>query len=140
VLARIGRFVEDYNDTYAVVPDDIIWRCWPQHPGLVRELATLYAQWVLAHEGGLATPELSAYWHDRWLPNFQKRVAERWFGTRKERCSATEHVAWRPAAKALADARRAPAAGAPTPDDALPLLRPPAAFTAPPEGDDPPAT
>lgn len=101
-LEHLAAFVEDYNATYAVLEEELIWPCWRRHRALVAELAVLWSQWVIAHESAGASAEAAAYWHDRWLPGFQRRVADRWFGTRQERCSWDQHLeAWAPAARVL---------------------------------------
>lgn len=77
----VANFVHYYNAVYVgkggtravAIPD-----CWPQHPGLVAELATLAYTWRAAHVGKGAKPSDAQYWHDRWRAGFAERMITEW--------------------------------------------------------------
>lgn len=48
--------------------------CWPDHPGLVEELASLWMAWCSAAATSRAElGDALAYWHDRYLAGFTSR-------------------------------------------------------------------
>lgn len=77
----VSNFVQYYNAVYVgkggtravAIPD-----CWPQHPGLVAELATLAYTWRAAHVGKGAKASDAQYWHDRWRAGFAERMISEW--------------------------------------------------------------
>jgi hypothetical protein len=77
----ITNFVQYYNAVYVgkggtravAIPD-----CWPHHPGLVAELATLAYTWRAAHVGKSAKAGDAQYWHDRWRAGFAERMITEW--------------------------------------------------------------
>ncbi|MFJ7212678.1 hypothetical protein [Amycolatopsis sp. NPDC098790] len=77
----VTNFVQYYNAVYVgkggtravAIPD-----CWPQHPGLVAELATLAYTWRAAHVGKGAKASDAQYWHDRWRAGFAERMVTEW--------------------------------------------------------------
>jgi hypothetical protein len=77
----VSNFVQYYNAVYVgkggtravAIPD-----CWPQHPGLVAELATLAYTWRAAHVGKGAKASDAQYWHDRWRAGFAERMITEW--------------------------------------------------------------
>ncbi|QKV74220.1 hypothetical protein [Amycolatopsis sp. Hca4] len=77
----VTNFVQYYNAVYVgkggtravAIPD-----CWPQHPGLVAELATLAYTWRAAHVGKAAKAIDAQYWHDRWRAGFAERMITEW--------------------------------------------------------------
>ncbi|GLY43019.1 hypothetical protein Amsp01_090420 [Amycolatopsis sp. NBRC 101858] len=77
----VTNFVQYYNAVYVgksgtravAIPD-----CWPQHPGLVAELATLAYTWRAAHVGKGAEASDAQYWHDRWRTGFTERLVTEW--------------------------------------------------------------
>ena len=48
-------FVRDYKATFVVKQAQLVPYCWPAHPGLAREIASLYASWASAFHGCGAT-------------------------------------------------------------------------------------
>lgn len=110
LAAQLGRFADHYNETYVVDERHLLLGCWPAHPGAAAELAPLYAQWVIAHQGALATAELSLAWHDRWLRGFQERLPG-WFGLNGQGCRPGWHktlAEWNPSAMHREAARKLP--------------------------------
>ncbi|MEA5366248.1 hypothetical protein VA596_42430 [Amycolatopsis sp., V23-08] len=77
----VTNFVQYYNAVYVgkggtravAIPD-----CWPKHPGLVAELATLTYTWRAAHLGKGAKASDAQYWHDRWRAGFAERMITEW--------------------------------------------------------------
>jgi hypothetical protein len=77
----VTNFVQYYNAVYVgkggtravAIPD-----CWPNHPGLVAELATLAYTWRAAHVGKGAKASDAQYWHDRWRAGFAERMITEW--------------------------------------------------------------
>jgi hypothetical protein len=77
----VTNFVQYYNAVYVgkggtravAIPE-----CWPQHPGLVAELATLTYTWRAAHVGKAAKASDAQYWHDRWRAGFAERMITEW--------------------------------------------------------------
>jgi hypothetical protein len=108
VLEQLDRFVTHYNSTYAVRDVELILGCWPAHPGLVHELASLYGSWVVAFQSGLSSADLTSIWHDRWLPGFQHRLVK-WQGATTERCRPGLHRSqWNDATEHLESAGKRP--------------------------------
>jgi hypothetical protein len=108
LVEQLDRFVEHYNATYVVKDAHLVLGCWPLHPGLAHELATLYAAWVGAFCSGSSLPEIAHGWHDRWLPGFQARVRD-WFGVGTEYCYPGTHIeTWNPAAFKIKAAAKRP--------------------------------
>ncbi|PRZ39679.1 hypothetical protein CLV47_11843 [Antricoccus suffuscus] len=83
-------FVRDYNATFVVKQAQLVPYCWPAHPGLAREIASLYSVWASAFHGSAATPGDAAYFYDRTLPGFQDRVTM-WLGRDPDACRAGQH-------------------------------------------------
>ena len=83
-------FVRDYNATFVVKQAQLVPYCWPAHPGLAREIASLYASWASAFHGSGATPADATYFYDRTLPGFQDRVTM-WLGPDPDACRAGQH-------------------------------------------------
>ncbi|GAB4083272.1 hypothetical protein GCU67_20650 [Modestobacter muralis] len=95
-------FVDHLNTDYAVSVTDLVLPCWPQHPRLVHDLASLYSGWVDIHQTLVASPERGMYWHDRWLPNFQQRLKTLHFGKAPDACTPNGHkTGWNAAAEQL---------------------------------------
>ncbi|WP_103343753.1 hypothetical protein [Amycolatopsis sp. CA-126428] len=77
----VTNFVQYYNAVYVgkggtravAIPE-----CWPRHPGLVAELATLAYTWRAAHVGKGAKASDAQYWHDRWRAGFAERMITEW--------------------------------------------------------------
>ena len=107
LVEQLEVFAAHYNATYVVDERLILLGCWPLHPGLAAELASLYAQYVTAHQGAMATAETSLYWHDRWLVGFQQRLPN-WYGGNTG-CRPGDHKPnWNPALARLAEAAPRP--------------------------------
>lgn len=83
-------FVRDYNATFVVKQAQLVPYCWPAHPGLAREIASLYSSWASTFHTSSATPETAAYFYDRTLPGFQDRVTM-WLGRDPNACRAGQH-------------------------------------------------
>lgn len=65
----------DYlNATYAWHHTHLVPPCWPLHPGLERELTTLYWTYYEAFETQPASASAAQVWHDRYLPGFHTRL------------------------------------------------------------------
>ena len=70
--------------------------CWPEHPGLAAEIATLAFTWQKAFNDVKANSDAAQMWHDRWLPGFLQRLrtwvpTDCFDGTHKEDRSSTLH-------------------------------------------------
>ena len=101
-------FVDHLNSDYAVHVTDLVLPCWPHHPRLVHDLASLYSGWVDIHQTLAASPERGMYWHDRWLPNFYARLKSTHFGTAPDACTPNAHRKdWNAAAVQLTTLRPA---------------------------------
>ncbi len=85
------------NHEYARQPDHAIPACWPLHPDLVREIALLASQRLLA--GRAFTHNQLIAWHQTALPDFYTRMLERLGGSP---CHPGQHKPW-PAASRYAD-------------------------------------
>jgi hypothetical protein len=73
-LDLLLQWVDHLNATYAWHPAQLIPPCWPLHPGLQRELTTLYWTYYEAFETPPTSPSAAQVWHDRYLPGFQSRL------------------------------------------------------------------
>lgn len=104
----IADFVGHLNGVHAISDQELVPGCWPLHPGLVHDLAALYAGWVEIHQGLGGTAERAMYWHQRWLPGFYDRLP-RLLGGKMTGCTVSLHrEGWRPAAARLEEAAKMP--------------------------------
>jgi len=77
----VVNFVAWYNLTYTglagsrsrPIPD-----CWPQHPGLASEIATLAYAWHDAFTGRSAHPHKAQLWHHHDRTGFTDRLITQW--------------------------------------------------------------
>jgi hypothetical protein len=74
-LDLLLQWADYLNTTYTWTDDHLIPPCWPVHPGLERELTTLYWTYYEAFETEHSTPAAAQIWHDRYLPGFHTRLA-----------------------------------------------------------------
>ena len=74
-LDLLLQWVDYLNTTYTWTAAHLIPPCWPVHPGLERELTTLYWTHYEAFETEQATPDAAQVWHDRYRPGFHSRLA-----------------------------------------------------------------
>ena len=95
-LNLLLHWVDYLNTTYTWTDAHLIPPCWPLHPGLERELTTLYWTYYEAFETEQATGGAAQVWHDRYLPGFTHRMP----GWVSAECRLGRHVP-RPAAEAL---------------------------------------
>jgi hypothetical protein len=75
------NFVAWYNLTYAGLPGTRarpIPGCWPHHPGLAAEIATLAYSWRDAFIGRTAHPHRAQLWHHHTRPGFAERLTHEW--------------------------------------------------------------
>lgn len=80
-LFTLDNFVAWYNLTYVghtgtrarPIPD-----CWPEHPGLASEIATLAYTWHQAFTGRDANPRDAQHWHHHTRPGFAERLTSEW--------------------------------------------------------------
>lgn len=74
---KLSQWVDWLTGTYDL-RDQPIYSCWPQHGGVVEELAALWMAWrqaALACAGKQwGAEEALAYWHDRYLPGALARI------------------------------------------------------------------
>ena len=95
LTARVWEFVQEYNQVYAVVVDDLIPPCWAEHPGLAMELSSLTWLWFSANIDPTAAPERIGDFYHRWLPGFKQRL-DSWLGSSPSECRDGDHPAsWR---------------------------------------------
>jgi hypothetical protein len=77
-LARtLETFVGWYNAVYVGTDGSRarpIPACWPQHPGLAMEIATLAYTWWAANTGRTANIRDAQQWHHQWRPAFTDRL------------------------------------------------------------------
>lgn len=81
VTAVLQRFVAWYNAVYIGMPATRARRipdCWPEHPGLAAEIATLAYSWLDANLGRTASPRDAQYWHHTSRPGFADRLTREW--------------------------------------------------------------
>lgn len=98
---RLAEFVAFLNATYAVAEAEVLPPCWRAHPGLVHELAALWAEWVEATQTLGATAERALRWHQRSLAELHRRLPGL-LGRGNEVCTGRAHrAAWRAGAQAL---------------------------------------
>lgn len=83
-------FVCDYNTTFVVTPAQLVPSCWPAHPALAREIASLYSSWATAFHGSKATPADAEHFYSRTLPGFADRITM-WLGRDPDACRAGQH-------------------------------------------------
>lgn len=70
----LADWVDWFRRTYDVRSSSVLETCWPQHPGVVEELAALWMAWCGAAEKSRGGDlEALVYWHDRYLPGFLTR-------------------------------------------------------------------
>lgn len=77
----MDNFVAWYNVTYAGLPGTRarpIPACWPHHPGLLSEIATLAHSWRDAFIGRTAHPNRAQLWHQHSRPGFAERLSTEW--------------------------------------------------------------
>lgn len=55
--------------------ENLLLPCWPDHPGVVEELAALWMAWAeAAAKSRSGDGDAMAYWHDRYLAGFLARL------------------------------------------------------------------
>lgn len=95
LAAKIGHWVSDYNNCYAISEDQLVPQCWPQHPWLAHELAVITWLWYSAHLDPTATAERAGEFYLRYLPGFRLRLANA-LGRSPVECRKGTHLAtWR---------------------------------------------
>jgi hypothetical protein len=67
----LTEWVDWLTDTYDLLAARAVKGCWPQHPGVVEELAALRGAWTQADQDGHDAP---ATWHERYLSGFLARM------------------------------------------------------------------
>lgn len=95
-LARLVEvYVASYNHTLATTASEIVPPCWPQHPGLARELAVQVWLYYAVHHHAKASPAAAAEFYGRHLPGFRGRV-EKLLGRSPIECRKGQHLpSWR---------------------------------------------
>ncbi|PRZ34815.1 hypothetical protein CLV47_12347 [Antricoccus suffuscus] len=88
------------NHTYGWRPAEQVPACWPQHPWLVTELATLaMARWVAFRD---ASPMPAEEWHQWSMPRFVDRLTQRMGTESATQCTKGRHAPWPGESRAMA--------------------------------------
>lgn len=79
--ATVTNFVTWYNSTFAGIDGSRahpIPPCWPQHPALAMEIASLTYAWRTGNIGPSANARDAQQWLHQWRPGFSERLARDW--------------------------------------------------------------
>lgn len=81
-----------YNRTYGALGTQQIPGCWPEHPWLVAELATLACLRFTAFTQ--LAPQPAEDWHQHAAPRFIDRLRDRMGASSSTQCVPGRHVPW----------------------------------------------
>lgn len=72
----LAEWVDWFFATYDLAGrEGLLKPCWPDHPGVVEELAALWMAWAdSAAKSRTGDGDALAYWHDRYLAGFLARL------------------------------------------------------------------
>jgi hypothetical protein len=89
LVELIDRFVDSYNQIWAMSDDQLIPPCWHRHPALAYDLAALVWTFHGAYRDSAASPEAALRFQGH-LVSFADRL-DRWLGRSAQECRDGRH-------------------------------------------------